>query len=104
MSGSLPGTLAGTAFALVLVLALAWGAIRLLKLVQDRQMAAPVSGAGSVASAPMKFLRAMPVGPRERVVLIEAEGERLLLGVAAGGVTTLARWSRSGDASDGGQP
>jgi flagellar protein FliO/FliZ len=88
MSGSLLGTLAGTAFALVLVLGLAWGAIRLLKAVQDRQMAQPIEG----ASGPMKFLRAMPVGPRERVVLIEAEGERLLLGVAAGSVTLLARW------------
>ncbi len=88
MSGGLVGTLAGTAFALLLVLALAWGAIRLLKLVQDRQMAAPIDG----AAAPMKFLRAMPVGPRERVVLIEVEGERLLLGVAVGSVRLLGRW------------
>lgn len=93
MSGSLLATLAGTAFALVLVLGLAWGAIRLLKVVQDRQMAAPVEG----ASGPLKFLRAMPVGPRERVVLIEAEGERLLLGVAAGSVTMLARWPLGGE-------
>lgn len=90
MSGSLLGSVAATAFALVLVLGLAFVAIRLLRVWQDKTMAArPGDDSGA-----LRFLRAMPVGPRERVVLMEAEDERLLIGVASGSVTVLARWPR----------
>ena len=82
------GSIAATVVALVLVLALAWGALRLLKYMQDRQM----GSGGSVDTQALKFLRALPVGTRERVMLIEAEGDRLLIGVTAGGITLLARW------------
>lgn len=94
MTGSLAGSLAATAIALLVVLALAWGSLRLLKGWQDRQ------GGATADSGALRFLRAMPLGPRERVVLIEAEGERLLLGVAQGGITLLARWPDARPAAD----
>jgi flagellar protein FliO/FliZ len=37
----------------------------------------------------LRSLESMPVGARERVLLVEADGTRLLLGVGAGGVRTL---------------
>jgi flagellar protein FliO/FliZ len=74
---------------LALVLGLAWGAIWLLKKVQDRQL-----GIGSTDNDRngIRFLRALPLGQRERVALIEADGERMLIGVTAGGISLLARW------------
>ncbi|TRW17364.1 FliO/MopB family protein [Glacieibacterium frigidum] len=77
-----------TIVALLIVLALAWGALRLLKYMQDRQ----IGGVKGEETQALRFLRALPVGTRERVMLIEAEGERLLIGVTAGGITLLARW------------
>ena len=78
-----------TLLALAFVLALAWGAIRLLKLWQDRSL---VGDAAAGSDQALRFVRALPVGTRERVMLIEAEGERMLIGVTAGGITLLARW------------
>ena len=83
-------SIVATLLALAVVLALAWGAIRLLKLVQDRRLGATDDAPGS--SRALRFLRALPVGTRERVMLIEAEGERMLIGVTAGGISLLARW------------
>jgi flagellar protein FliO/FliZ len=40
-------------------------------------------------------VRALPVGTKERVVLVEHRGERWLLGVTAGGISTIAHWSAS---------
>jgi flagellar protein FliO/FliZ len=37
-------------------------------------------------SGPLKVLAAMPLGPRERLVLVEARGEELLLAVSPAGV------------------
>ena len=88
MNGTLIASLAGAGAALVLVLVLAWGAIRLLKMWTDRQQ----GGGGADAGPPLRFLRALPLGPRERVVLMETHGERLLLGITAGRITLLARW------------
>ena len=85
-STALSGIVA-TAVALVIVLALAWGALRLVKMWQDRSI-----GSGRVDDRRLRFVRALPVGTRERVMLIEAEGERLLIGVTAGGIALLARW------------
>lgn len=80
-----------TVVSLAVVLGLAWIVILLLKKIQDR-------GLGNDGSPdedrPLRFLRALPLGPRERIALIEVEGERMLVGVAAGGVTLLARWPR----------
>lgn len=86
--GDLVRTLLGVILALLFVLALAAAVIWLLRQLQDRQ-----SGArrGAPDGHALQFLRALPVGPRERAVLVRVDGERLLLGVAAGSVTLLAR-------------
>lgn len=88
--GSVLGSIAATVLALLVVLALAWGALRLLKYMQDRQLGGV--GGAAVETSALRFLRALPVGQRERVMLIEAEGDRLLIGVTAGGISLLARW------------
>lgn len=87
-------SLLGVMLALAFVLALAFGFIWFLKWLQDRQ-AGRVPGAVGEAADELRFLRALPLGPRERAVLVEVRGERLLLGVAAGGVTLLARWPQA---------
>ena len=77
--------------ALALVLALAWIALRLLRgrLAGSASRALP----GSAGSDALRFVRALPVGTKERVVLVEHRGERWLLGVTAGGISTIAHWS-----------
>ena len=42
----------------------------------------------------LRFLRALPLGQRERVVLIEVGDETMLLGVGTGAITLLSRWDR----------
>lgn len=85
-AGAEPGSLAGsfipTLFALFFVLALAWGSIWLLKRIQGR-------AAGG--SAELKFIQAMGVGQKERVVVIEYNSHRYLLGVAAAGISLLEK-------------
>ncbi len=80
---------------LALVLGLAWGAIWLLKKVQDRQLGI---GTTDTDRNGIRFLRALPLGQRERVALIELDGERMLIGVTAGGISLLARWPEAGEA------
>ncbi|MET1755803.1 flagellar biosynthetic protein FliO [Novosphingobium sp. RD2P27] len=80
-------SLLAVVFALVLVLALAWGAIKLLRTWQDK-----FQSRGEEGGAPIRFLRAMPLGQNERVALIEAQGEVMLVGVTSGSITLLARW------------
>jgi flagellar protein FliO/FliZ len=48
----------------------------------------------------LHFVRALPVGTRERVVLLDHAGERWMLGVTAGGISLLARWPQPGTASN----
>jgi flagellar protein FliO/FliZ len=45
----------------------------------------------------VRVVGGVSVGPRERVVVVEAEGRRLLLGVAPGQVRTLCELSGVGD-------
>ncbi len=71
-----------TAGGLLLILALIFGAAWLFK----RYGNLPMGGKGVV-----RVLGGASVGPRERVVLIEVESTRLLLGVAPGQVRTLHR-------------
>jgi flagellar protein FliO/FliZ len=75
-----------TLLALVLVLALAYAALRLLR----GRMARGATGA--VDGDALRFVRALPLGPKERVVLIEHRGERWMLGVTTGSIRLLARW------------
>ena len=74
---------------LAFVLALAWGGLVLLRKFQD-------GGFGRLDPRPegrsLRFERALPVGPRERIVLIEVDGEQMLLGVTAHAITQLKTW------------
>jgi flagellar protein FliO/FliZ len=78
-----------TMLALGFVLALAWGALRLLK---ARLQPRGVPGRGDDA---LRFVRALPLGTKERVVIVEHRGERWMLGVTAGGISTIAHWGES---------
>lgn len=75
--------------ALAFVLGLAWGVIWLLRKWQDQQLGGIGEG---INDRPIRFLRSLPLGQRERVTLIEARGETMLIGVCAGSITLLARW------------
>jgi flagellar protein FliO/FliZ len=70
--------------ALAFVLALAWVAIRLLKRMQYGRS---TRAGGEV----LTFVRALPVGARERVVVVHYRGEEWVLGVTAGGISLLGR-------------
>lgn len=78
-------SLAGLVAATVLVLALAWICLRTLKRFQ------PGAGDGD----PVSFVRAVPVGPRERVTLVRYRDEVFMLGVSGGSVNLLARFPQS---------
>lgn len=86
----------GTLIALAVVLGLAWVILRALKRWQDRGGFAP----GNEQTRELRFLRALPVGQRERVILIEAEGELMLIGVAQNGVSLLRNWGVRDDRPD----
>jgi len=79
---SMAAQLAGTALALVFVLALAWLALRGLKRLQQR-----AGGAGE-AGAP-QLLHSQGLGPRERLVTVRWRGRDYLLGVGAGSVNLI---------------
>ncbi len=87
--GTVISSIVAVVLSLGLVLGLAWGAIWLLKKVQDRQLGIDKDDPDR---GDIRFLRSLPLGQRERVTLIELDGERMLLGVTAGGISLLARW------------
>ena len=74
--------------ALACVIALAWLALRLLR---DRLQPGARPGQPGNPDT-LRFIRALPVGTKERVVIIEHRGERWMLGVTAGGISTIAHW------------
>ena len=77
--------------ALACVIALAWFALRLLR---DRLQPGARPGQPGNPDT-LRFIRALPVGTKERVVIIEHRGERWMLGVTAGGISTIAHWPQS---------
>ncbi len=79
--------LLSTLLALAFVAALAWVSIALLKRLQQGRARGP-SGR---PEAELRFVRALPVGTKERVVVMHYRDEEWLLGVTAGGITLLAR-------------
>jgi flagellar protein FliO/FliZ len=87
-----------TLLALGFVLGLAWVALRFLK---GRIEATRVPGRGDEG---LRFVRALPVGAKERVVIVEHRGERWMLGVSAGGISTIAHWADSSSTSVEAQP
>lgn len=72
---SLFKTLAGLIFVLACIAGLAW----LVRRLQN----------GTVRAGQITLLGGMNVGPRERVMLIEAAGKQILIGVASGQVQAL---------------
>jgi len=74
--------------ALGVVIAVAWFALRLLR---DRLQPRVKAGATGPDET-LRFVRALPVGAKERVVIIEHRGTRWMLGVTAGGISTIAQW------------
>jgi flagellar protein FliO/FliZ len=78
-SGSLAGSLGQMAFGLIVVVAVLLVCLWLLK-----RLGAPRGSARG-----LKVLGAAPVGPRERVVLVEVGNTVLVLGVAPGRVNML---------------
>lgn len=91
--GTVISSLLAIVFSIALVLGLAWGALWLLKKWQDRTMGAQGAGTGERT---LRFIRALPLGPRERIVLVETGGEILMLGVTAASITVLSRWNEEG--------
>lgn len=91
-----------TLVALAVVLGLAWLVLRLLGGLPGGRLGGRPGGGGPGASGgdALRFVRALPVGAKERVVLIEHGGERWMLGVTAGGISVLARWPQSADAAE----
>lgn len=83
--------LAGTALALLVVLALAWGALRLL---------ARVSAGRGASGSLLQLRQVLTLGARERLVLVHCQGETLLLGVTANGITVLQRTTDTGAADN----
>lgn len=91
MIGTVLSSILSVVLALAFVLGLAWGVIWLLRRMQDRQLGV---AEGDGDNRPLRFLRALPLGQRERIVLVEAGDETLLLGITAGGISLLARWPK----------
>jgi flagellar protein FliO/FliZ len=87
--------------ALVIVLALAWVALRFL-----RSRMQPRGPQGTGSDDALRFVRALPVGTKERVVLVEHRGARWMLGVTAGGISTIAHWplEAASTVKEGGTP
>jgi flagellar protein FliO/FliZ len=80
--------LLGMVIALAVVLGLAWVCLKFLRQWQER-------GMGRREGEPdrqLRFVRALAVGQRERLMLVEAEGELMLIGVSAGSVNLLKNW------------
>lgn len=77
------------AVALAIVLALAFFSLKLLKRAQTGRPG---------ASDEIRYVRALPVGPRERLTLVEYQDEILLLGVTAGQITVIDRRPRAAEA------
>ena len=73
--------------ALAAVVALAWFLLRFL-----RGRMRPGGVPGRAGDDTLRFVRALPVGTKERVVIVEHRGERWMLGVTAGSINTIAHW------------
>lgn len=85
----------GTIIALAIVLGLAYVSLRLLRKWQDRSFARDPNE----PERRLRFVRALPLGQRERLVLVEAEGELMLIGVSAGSISLIRNWGESGSAT-----
>ena len=87
--------------ALAIVLGLAWVVLRVM-----RARMQPRGPKGTTGDDALRFVRALPVGAKERVVIVEHRGARWMLGVTAGGISTIAHWphAAASPAYEGGTP
>lgn len=92
--GTLFSSLLAIIISLAFVVALAWGTLWLLKRFQDGSFGRL---SGGDAGPNLRFEKALPIGPRERLVLVEVEGEQMLLGVTAHAITPIKSWPKSGE-------
>jgi flagellar protein FliO/FliZ len=92
--GTLFSSLLAIVISLAFVGALAWGTLWLLKRFQDGSFGRL---AGTDMGRTLRFEKALPIGPRERLVLVEVDGEHLLLGVTAHAITPIRSWPANGD-------
>jgi flagellar protein FliO/FliZ len=79
---------ASMVLALAVVIAIAWALLRLLR---SRMQPRGKPGEGDDM---LRYVRGLQLGAKERVVLVEHRGERWMLGVTAGGISTLAHWPK----------
>jgi flagellar protein FliO/FliZ len=91
---SLMTSFASMVLALAAVLVLAWFVLRLMR----ARMQPGVAKSGKGVDDVVRFVRALPVGTKERVVIVEHRGERWMLGVTAGAISTIAHWSARDEA------
>jgi flagellar protein FliO/FliZ len=84
MTGSLLYSLFMTLLATAFVLLLAWGGLYAL-----RRSRILEGGKPNDKSLDLRFMRAMPIGPKERLVIVRYRDETLLLGVTAGNINVL---------------
>lgn len=76
---SFPLSLLFTVLALVLVLVLAWFAIRLIAQL----------GGGKLSSKRIKVTHTVPLTARERLVMVECDDQEYFLGVTANGISVI---------------
>lgn len=76
---SFPVSLLFTLLALVLVLVLAWFAIRMLALI----------GGGKLRSSRIKLTHTLPLSTREKLVIVECDDKEYFLGVTANGISVI---------------
>ncbi len=93
--GTVFSSLLAIVLALGIVLGLAFAVIWLLRKLQDSRLG---PGDEEVTGRSLRFVRALPLGPRERLVMIETGGEQMLLGVTGGVITLVAHWDAEGRA------
>ncbi len=93
MNGEVIGALIGTAGATLVVLALAWVTLTLIK-------KAPMMRLRGEGDAPPSFVHAVPVGQRERVTVVRYREEIFMLGVTPGGISVLARFPEAEASND----
>ncbi|RQP21256.1 FliO/MopB family protein [Piscinibacter terrae] len=79
----LVANLISTVVALIAVLALAWVSLKLLKRMQLRR-----TPGGDEGHLP-RIVGSVGLGPRERLVTVRYRGRDYLLGVTAGGISTV---------------
>ena len=92
-AGAVLSSILAIVLSLAFVIALAWGGLWLLRKFQDGSFGKLNAADGART---LRFERALPVGPRERIVLIEVDGEHMLLGVTAHTITQLKTWPDTG--------